>query len=447
MINVASPSNKNSKAANQKEAKKNNTVALKFLLDGPLVSIQESLGEFTSTKELWLKLEADYQGKLQGKQVEEEKEQEQDIHEHKGMNLVYQSPLFDKIDKAIVKYDIDLSTIRKDLEELLSKATSSTDCFSYTHAKVSYNDLKDIKRHIEVSFGWYQKKATNLSNLLKVIKDECITLHEQLNEKKEEVENPKSEFEEEIDNLKVDNVNLRLQLEEARRKEEGLKDQLDEKDKYFQMLEMEVVELRKKADQSEAHEKFKIYSSVLDEILEIQRSPFDKTGLGYSKTMKEDEEGPSCSIFAPFVPTQNKEEVRLGVRNKPIAGPPPQDRFIREPAPKYVQRNRYDSVFHGYCFSCNEYGHRAIDCTRYVRRDVGRLNTQIRCWTCGLLGHVASVCHTMRCYSGDGLGHRSRDCWYSRRQPMRNGSTRRIDEPWRRTNSGIGSHQKTTVAE
>ena len=30
---------------------------------------------------------------------------------------------------------------------------------------------------------------------------------------------------------------------------------------------------------------------------------------------------------------------------------------------------------------------------------------------------------------------------------MRNGSTRRIDEPWRRTYSGTGSGQKTTVAE
>ena len=34
VINAANPSNKKSKAANQKEAKKNNATALKFLLDG-----------------------------------------------------------------------------------------------------------------------------------------------------------------------------------------------------------------------------------------------------------------------------------------------------------------------------------------------------------------------------------------------------------------------------
>ena len=71
VINVVAPSNKKSKVANQKEAKKNNTTALKFLLVGLPSSIQESLGEFTSARELWLKLEADYQGKLQGKQVED----------------------------------------------------------------------------------------------------------------------------------------------------------------------------------------------------------------------------------------------------------------------------------------------------------------------------------------------------------------------------------------
>ena len=77
-------------------------------------------------------------------------------------------------------------------------------------------------------------------------------------------------------------------------------------------------------------------SSILDEILECQRSPFDKTGLGYSKTMKETEEGPLCSIVAPLVPAQVKEEVRSGVRNKPTTDPPPPTRFRREPTPKYV---------------------------------------------------------------------------------------------------------------
>jgi hypothetical protein len=188
------------------------------------------------------------------------------------------------------------------------------------------------------------------------------------------------------------------------------------------MLEAEVVELRKKTEQSEAH--VKTSSSILDEILESQRSPFHKTGLGYGKTKKETKEGSSYSLFAPSVPAQKKEEVKSEAKNKPYVAPRPQVRFRREPTPRYDQRDRYDGTFHGYCFSCNGYGHRAVDCRRNVRRDVGRPNTQIICWTCGMLGHVAYVCNTMRCYSCDGLGHRARDCWYSRRQPTWNGSTR-----------------------
>ena len=157
VINVAAPSNKKSKAANQKEAKKNNTTTLNFLLDGLPNSIREILGEFTFSRELWLKLEGDYQGKLQGKKIEEEQEQGQDTHEHKGMNLVYHNFLFDKIDKAIVEYDIDLPIVRKDLEKLFSKATSSIDSYQYIHAKITHEDLKKLKKHIEASFRWYQK--------------------------------------------------------------------------------------------------------------------------------------------------------------------------------------------------------------------------------------------------------------------------------------------------
>lgn len=47
MINAANPSKKKTKAETQKEAKKNNATALKFLLDGLPSSIRDSLGEFT----------------------------------------------------------------------------------------------------------------------------------------------------------------------------------------------------------------------------------------------------------------------------------------------------------------------------------------------------------------------------------------------------------------
>ena len=60
VINPTTPSNKKGKSVAQKEAKKDNTIALKFVLDGLPSLVKESVGENTSAKDLWFKLESDY---------------------------------------------------------------------------------------------------------------------------------------------------------------------------------------------------------------------------------------------------------------------------------------------------------------------------------------------------------------------------------------------------
>jgi hypothetical protein len=59
------PSKKQSKFAAQKEEKKNNAVAFKTIFNGLSGSVKESIGQCTSTKDLWLKLEKAYQDKRQ----------------------------------------------------------------------------------------------------------------------------------------------------------------------------------------------------------------------------------------------------------------------------------------------------------------------------------------------------------------------------------------------
>jgi hypothetical protein len=99
------------------------------------------------------------------------------------------------------------------------------------------------------------------------------------------------------------------------------------------------------------------------------------------------------------------------------------------------QRGRYDSVFNGNFFSCNEYGHKALDCRHHGRKQVGRVKNIVRCCKCNLVGPIAAHCYTMRCYSCGGFGQKSQNCWNSRRQSMRNASyntTRRVNETWKK---------------
>jgi hypothetical protein len=72
-------------------------------------------------------------------------------------------------------------------------------------------------------------------------------------------------------------IHLKTQIEEAKRVEELLKNQINEKEESCDKLEDETVDLRKKVEKSN---KFLNRSKIFDEILESQRLPYDKLGLG-----------------------------------------------------------------------------------------------------------------------------------------------------------------------
>ena len=64
VINAYVPSKKQSKATAKKEARKNDSTTLKFILDGLPRSIKKNLEECTSAKDLWSRLEKEYQSKI-----------------------------------------------------------------------------------------------------------------------------------------------------------------------------------------------------------------------------------------------------------------------------------------------------------------------------------------------------------------------------------------------
>jgi hypothetical protein len=126
-------------------------------------------------------------------------------------------------------------------------------------------------------------------------------------------------------------------------------------------LEAEVVYLRKKVEKSNTHIKFMNNSTILNEIMDSQRSPNDKSGLGYNKedthleasTSKKYEVIPSFSKggikAAGQVPTQIKEIFKItkqGRHQEAIFTP--QRKFRRETPLRRTPKQRYENVFHGH---------------------------------------------------------------------------------------------------
>jgi hypothetical protein len=91
-----------------------------------------------------------------------------------------------------------------------------------------------------------------------------------------------------------------------------LKNQVNEKEESFHELEVEILYLRRKTKKSNSHIKFMNSSTILNEILDSQISPNDKSSLGYNKetthskasTSKKHEVSPSFSKHGRKVASQ-----------------------------------------------------------------------------------------------------------------------------------------------
>ena len=81
-------------------------------------------------------------------------------------------------------------------------------------------------------------------------------------------------------------------LQEAKRIEEDLVLQIENKNQYFERLEAEIILVRKKLDEKIVQTNFEYISITLDDILSIQAPLNDKIGLGYDKEKK-----PECFSF------------------------------------------------------------------------------------------------------------------------------------------------------
>jgi hypothetical protein len=78
-------------------------------------------------------------------------------------------------------------------------------------------------------------------------------------------------------------IDLKTQLQEAKRNEEVLNKQLNEKQQDCKKLETEIVQLKRELEKGNNQSIFENSSKILNDILNSQRSPNDKIGLGYDQ--------------------------------------------------------------------------------------------------------------------------------------------------------------------
>jgi hypothetical protein len=315
------PLRNKSKYAAQREGKKNDALALKTILSGLSSPIKESMGQCTSPKDLWLKLEETYQSKKEKEDIEnhsikiikgkespktldciiskcdlenisnEDKESSDnvgkkedledtsnkgkespktlDCNDSKCDDVEFFSSEEDDLEIVCVKFDdsYPMERIEENLLELQKEIEEGLYRYRSDHFYTHYNYLSDnTKKFLRRS----QRYILKLKGMLKEQEESSKT---QLEEKEEEITRLKNEKKD----MKVDDeirkrfetiVHLKTQIEEAKRVEELLKNQINEKEESCDKLEAEIVDLRKKVEKSN---KFLNSSKILDEILESQR--------------------------------------------------------------------------------------------------------------------------------------------------------------------------------
>ena len=167
---------------------------------------------------------------------------------------------------------------------------------------------------------------------------------------------------------------LKVQIEEDKRIEEALKEQLEGKDRIIGNLEAEIVTLRKDIQKKNMQNS----SKVLDDIISSQKPHFDNSGLGYNQTKKgsnskttEQETNPK--IYAETI-KGDKNMYTEDYRDTPplrrfifqnqqqIDRPQEEEGFIRTPPFRRYSTPRYQTIFFGLCYACNNFGHKAVNC-------------------------------------------------------------------------------------
>jgi hypothetical protein len=202
------------------------------------------------------------------------------------------------------------------------------------------------------------------------------------------------QFEKDSKELGEDLVLLKVELEEAKKIEETLKQQLLEKKARCESLEQEVVRTRKEMEKFQALYNQNLSSIKSSEglttILNQERNPKIKTGLGYEEGSSSQKTGNEKPIkFVKSTTNENNKPVEIkednqqprmskenGIRTESVGR---RNNFLstkrrhQQERNQFVQRrqpfSRYKEFFYGYCFYCSNFGHKDVNCSLRLRNE------------------------------------------------------------------------------
>jgi hypothetical protein len=351
-FSVASEYNalKKPKTATQKEEKRNNKLAIDTILDGLTDSVKSKVGSCASAKELWDKLQ-DLYGR---EEVVEEEEVEEDynISDFKEENRG-QFFFFNCEGVGHVEFECPHPRIERDDNE-------EEENHKVEMIQQKDENLKKLK-HVEIENRNLKDTHTKLRSELVSCEKTIVILKKQL---------------EDFEKLREETISLKTLLEEERRIGEVRNVQMKKKEEDCEKLEQEVVSLRKSLRNSQV--------------------PKDLTHLGCmgetsykedANTNKKVEERATQIVdekWTRILERRNDYKRDEYPRTPPIFGNQRSfnqyegnyRRIDHEPRWTTSQRSpltpRYQNLFLGHCYTCKNFGHKAIICRINERNKYAR---------------------------------------------------------------------------
>ena len=215
---------------------------MKFILDGIPSFVKESVGEYSSAKDLWLKLEKDYQGRRQdtkkNKEVKPTKDAKQEVMQDSIINEGKNPPK--SFNCCNPKYDDeeDLSELKDEIIATLEELGMGPEYYSSIEVdKDAFNNLESRVMDVIEKLENYQKENGVLKQQIKKYEKSkeaekvMSELKLQLEQKKNEIKKLKTEVSDQLEETKKlhDQLNKSFEdLEETREINVILKTQFEE---------------------------------------------------------------------------------------------------------------------------------------------------------------------------------------------------------------------------